>query len=87
MIAIHTKFLPATNTKGERVKAYTASGYEATVQYDYAVSNVKAHHAAVKALTEKYALPWKVSDMNYGDSSDGRGYTFCFSASSMTLHY
>ena len=86
MIAIHTKFLPVTNTKGARIKAYTASGFTVTVSYDYAASEVKAHYAAVEALKEKHKLEWPIADMVYGDSSDNLGYTFCFAASSMTLH-
>jgi hypothetical protein len=86
MIAIHTKFLRPTNTRGARVKAYTAAnafhnGFSATVSYHHAGSCLDAHFAAVKALVEKNNLDWDLSEMRYGDSADGKGYAFCFSKS------
>jgi len=78
MIAIQTKFLPATNTKGSRIKAYTGSGYSATVALDHSLAHEVRHFEAVKALVEKYSLEWDLSDMRYGDSPDGHGYVFCF---------
>ena len=85
MIAIHTKFLPATNTKGERIKAYTnASSFAVTISYDYGMTNLGAHVAAVRELTRKNDLPWDIDTMRYGDSADGRGFTFCFDASTIS---
>jgi hypothetical protein len=81
MIAIHTKYLPATNTKGSRIKAYTWRGFSATVSVDYALNDEIRHFEAVKALVAKWQLDWDLSDMRYGDSADGRGYVFCFDAS------
>ena len=85
MIAIHTKFLPATSAKGERIKAYTnSSQFTATISYDYAMTNLGAHVAAVRELARKYNLPWDIDTMCYGDSSDGRGFTFCFAVSTIS---
>lgn len=86
MIAIHTKYIGPTNTRGSRIKAYTASwgssrGYEATVPYNHALDGVDVHFEAVKALVAKNKLDWNLEDMRYGDSADGKGFSFCFDAS------
>ena len=83
MIAIHTKFLPATNTTGSRIKAYTPSwgdrkGFTATVPYNHALSGHLVHFEAVKELIRKNNLNWSTDGMRYGDSADGKGFTFCF---------
>ena len=81
MIAIHTKYLPATNTRGSRIKAYTATGFTASVSYPYELSYEVAHFEAVKELVRKHNLDWKLEGMRFGDSADGRGYVFCFADS------
>ena len=88
MIAIHTKFIGASNSRGSRIKAYTADsmglkGFQATISYPSELNGVACHFAAVKALIEKNGLEWKTDGMRYGDSADGRGYSFCFDASSV----
>ena len=87
MIAIHTKFIGASNVRGSRIKAYTADsmglkGFQATISYPDC-SGVEGHFEAVKALVEKNKLKWNLENMRYGDSADGRGYSFCFDASSV----
>lgn len=86
MIAIHTKYIGASNTRGSKIKAYTAGGmgfkgFTATISYPHELSGVACHFEAVKALIEKNKLDWKTDGMRYGDSADGRGYSFCFDAS------
>jgi hypothetical protein len=83
MIAIHTKYIPATNFKGSRIKAYTAGygdfkGFSATISYPHEYSHEVCHFQAVKALVEKHKLDWDLTDMRFGDSADGKGYSFCF---------
>lgn len=83
MIAIHTKYIGPTNTRGSRIKAYTAGygsnkGFEATIPYPHELSGEQVHFAAVKALVAKHALNWNLEGMRYGDSADGRGFSFCF---------
>lgn len=83
MIAIHTKFIGATNTRGSRIKAYTAGsgsikGFEATIPYPHEKSYELCHFEAVKALVAKHNLEWNLDNMRYGDSADGKGYSFCF---------
>jgi len=81
MIAIHTKCLPCTNTRGTRIKAYTRTGFTATIPYPHAESYEIAHFQAVKALIERNKLDWNLDGMRFGDSADGKGYVFCFAAS------
>lgn len=86
MIAIHTKYLNPTNSRGARIKAYTASwgdrrGFEATIAYPYSCDGHQAHFEAVKELVRKNGLDWDLSNMRWGDSADGRGYSFCFDCS------
>lgn len=81
MIAIHTKHIPASNTRGSRIKAYTRGGLSATVSYPYELSYEVAHFEAVKALVQKNNLAWDLSEMRFGDSADGKGYVFCFERS------
>lgn len=83
MIAIHTKYLAPTNANGSRIKAYTAGygsvkPFTVTISYDYALDGVDVHFKAVKALVKKYALDWNLEGMRYGDSADGKGFSFCF---------
>ena len=86
MQAIHTKFIGATNSRGSRIKAYTAGafgrkGFETTIPYDHACDSLGAHFQAVKALIEKHQLDWSTDGMRYGDSADGKGFCFCFDES------
>ena len=81
MIAIHTKYISPTNSRGSRIKAYTTSGFSVTIPYPYEHSYEVCHFQAVKALIEKHKLDWNLSNMRYGDSADGKGYSFCFDAS------
>ena len=86
MIAIHTKYIGPSNTRGSRIKAYTVGwgdlkGFTATVPYNHALSGVDVHFEAVKALVERNGLDWNLEGMRYGDSADGKGYSFCFDAS------
>jgi hypothetical protein len=86
MIAIHTKYLCPTNSKGARIKAYTHSGFSATISYPHELSHEVCHFQAVKALVKNNKLEWDLSNMRYGDSADGRGYVFCFDDSVVGHH-
>jgi len=83
MIAIHTKYIRPTNSRGARIKAYTANcgdrkGFQTVIPYPYDKSYHLCHFEAVKELIKKNALDWNLSNMRYGDSADGKGYCFCF---------
>lgn len=86
MIAIHTKFISPTNSRGSRIKAYTTGygnhkGFSVTIPFPHEYSSESSHFQAVKALVKKYNLDWDLTDMRFGDSADGRGYSFCFACS------
>ena len=71
-VAIHTRYLPATNTRGARVKASTYRGrdavWSATVHYDY---SGREHEQAAEALRARH---WPDLPMVYaGATIDGRG--------------
>lgn len=86
MIAIHTKYIPATNTKGARIKAYSCNGHKAIVSIDYSLGDVERHAVAVKKLIEtQMAYVPDYSVMTYGGSADGKGYTFCFTQSTVQM--
>ena len=78
MIAIHTKYLGPSNTRGARVKAYAADGRSCTIGWGYDTDSLQSHFAAVQEFARKFELSPSVSEMAYGDSADGRGYVFCF---------
>jgi len=75
MIAITTKHLAPTNTRGARIKA-TAKGWSATISYRYELSDEALHFEAVKELVIKHSLDWDISKMVYGGTNSG--YVFCF---------
>ncbi len=77
MQAIHTKYLPASNTKPSRIKA-TANRHSVIVSFDHSFDGHMVHFQAVKALVAKHNLDWDIANMCYGGSSDGKGYTFVF---------
>lgn len=90
MIAIHTKYISPTNTRGSRIKAYTANwgsskGFSVTIPYDYSLNDVALHFKAVNALVAKHNLDWDLSDMRYGDSADAKGFSFCFNCSKVEV--
>lgn len=70
-------------------EAYTAGygdikGFTATIPYPYNESGHLCHFEAVKALVKKNNLDWNLEGMRYGDSADGRGFSFCFDSSKVT---
>jgi hypothetical protein len=81
MIAIETKYLSPTNTRGSKIKAYTCNGHSVLVGYDHALSHEAVHFEAVKALVAKYKLDWDISSMVYGGTKNG--YVFCFPTSTI----
>jgi hypothetical protein len=90
MFAIHTKYLSLTKTRGPRIKAYTSGstymkGFAVTIAYpNQTLERVSAHFKAVMALVEKHDLQVDTDNMRYGDSADGKGFSFCFDHSKVT---
>lgn len=70
--AIATKYLPATNNRGARIKA-TAWAGSVTIGYDHALSTEGAHKAAADALIAKLGWQGKFAQ---GGNAKGTGYVF-----------
>jgi FKBP-type peptidyl-prolyl cis-trans isomerase 2 len=81
MLAIHTKYIPASKTKSSRIKAISDNGQSVIVSFNHSFDGHLVHFEAVKALVIKHKLTWDISNMCYGGSSDGKGYTFVFADS------
>ena len=79
MIAIQTKYIGATNTRGSRIKAWTDTGFSVSIPYPHEHSHEVCHFQAVKALVQKHGLDWDLNDMRYGGTE--KGYVFCFAHS------
>jgi hypothetical protein len=72
---VNTKFMPATNTKGSRVKAFREDGVypPVTVDYDHSVSPFANHCEAMRAYVRKHDLRAPDGMMAHGIKG---GYTF-----------
>jgi len=71
---IQTKYLPATDNKGERVKAKASAASESvTIAYDYSLDVEQAHAKAAMLLANK--LDWRGE---YAAGSNDTGYVFAF---------
>jgi len=79
MIAIQTKVVPGSETKGTRIKAWTSNKQSVTIPYPHDLSDERAHFAAVQALVAKHKLEWDLSEMRWGGVD--HGYVFCFADS------
>jgi hypothetical protein len=53
MQAIHTKYLPATNTRGSRIKATCERG-SITIPYPHELSGDECHREAVRQLVARF---------------------------------
>lgn len=77
MIAIQTKYLGPTNTRGSRIKAWTETGHRVTVGYPYDKrEGAEAHSVAAIALAR--SLGWGGTLIAGGTDT---GYVFVFSTS------
>jgi len=72
MKAILTKYLPCTNTKGSRIKAWTEGGNQITIPYPHELSGQDVHELAAQSLVDK--MEWKNIKL-YGGGIEN-GYAF-----------
>lgn len=70
MQAIITKYMPATNIRGSRIKATCSSG-SVTIPYPYELSGQAVHRAAADALVAKL-FPGTTAPLLGGGLPDGR---------------
>lgn len=85
MIAIETKYLPATNTRGSRIKAFTCNGKSASVPYNHELSTEANHYAAVRNLVDLGLISvtyTMLENMRFGGTKSG--YVFCFDQSKVS---
>jgi hypothetical protein len=82
MLAIQTKYLGPTNSRGARITA-SAKSFKVIIPYPYELDGVACHFNAVKALIDKNKLDWPLENMRYGENN--QGYVFCFDASKVEL--
>lgn len=79
MQAIQTKFLPCTNTKPSRIKAWCDAG-SLTLSYAHEFEESDAHAYVAKKLSEKLGWTGKYYSELIGGSLPGNnGYCFVFS--------
>jgi hypothetical protein len=76
MKAIFTRYIPATNTKGSRIKAYDGENNQKTIAYDYSLSTEDFHAKAAIELSKK--MNWKGELIS---GSFNNGYVFVFADS------
>lgn len=72
MQAIHTKYLPATNTRGSRIKATCEAG-SLTIDYPHDLNGQACHRRAAEALVAR--LGWQYGPLLCGCLPDG---SYCF---------
>lgn len=77
MQSIQTKYLPAANKLGARIKATSTSGISAVVPVDYSLFSETLHFEAVKKLCKK--LGWR-GEFVAGATKDGFSFVFKNSA-------
>ena len=58
MQAIQTRYLPATDTRGSRIKAWCEAG-SVTIGYPHELSGQAVYRKAAQALADKYKWPYK----------------------------
>lgn len=75
MKAIQTKYLPCTNNRGSRVKAYAHGGCQVTISWDDALGIEENHDNAARALIAKYEWA-SVGIVHSGGSVCGKGFVY-----------
>ena len=72
MVAIITKYIGPTNTRGARIKAYTGKGQSVTIAYPYlAGGDGASHETAARALMSK--MGWDF-ELVQGGTGTGRAF-------------
>lgn len=67
--AIETKYLPATDTKGSRIKAYHEGGMSVTIPYPHELSGADCYWEAARKLIER--MGWTGTDWYVGGTKGG----------------
>lgn len=84
MLAIITEYVPATDTRSARIKAYTSNGHKLFASIDHELGDVERHFVVAQRLVrEQLRYAPDVDTMVYGGTP--KGYVFCFPNSTVTL--
>ena len=80
-LAIHTKYIGPTNTRGARIKATCTidkkTKWTVSISFDYAVDSETRHGLAAKALLAKFAPGLQEETLwCCGNTLDNLGYVF-----------
>ena len=75
MKAIITKYMPATNTRGSRIKAMAEGVASLSIPYPHELNSEEGHLHAAKLLCER--MDWK-GNLVSGGLPDETGYAHCF---------
>lgn len=81
MQAIHTKYMPATDYKPAKIKAYNRDHPRGViVSIDQSLDRDLDQHfkAAREFIAKKIPYCNDQQTMTYGGSANGEGYVFCF---------
>lgn len=83
MLAIITEFVPATDTKDARIKAYTCNGHKIFRPVERDLGEVQRHFVVAQELirTQLRDTP-DASTMVYGGAP--KGYVFCWPISTIS---
>ena len=73
---ITTKYMPATNTRGSRIKATMSYGKSASIPYPFELNGRECHDAAVRECLKKNFLDHLPHRFAIGDSTSGTGYVY-----------
>jgi hypothetical protein len=86
-LAIHTRYVPATDTRGARIRAScTRLNRKTSVMapFDHALDGAARHAAVARALIESkpgFTRDWPDTSFRYcGETADGKGYVFSVGA-------
>lgn len=78
MKAIQTRYLPCTNTKGSRIKAFAEQGVSVTIPYPHELSGAAVYAKAAATLCAK--MGWNSQYLVSGGLPNG-DWVFCFADS------
>lgn len=79
--AITTKFIPATNTLGSRIKATASGGTSVTLGYEHALSSTQNHLEAAKTLADRMGWAGQWHSGGYTNA----GFVFVLSSPAFDL--
>lgn len=71
---ITTKYMPATNTKGSRIRATMTYGKSVEIPYPHELSGRECHNKAVHACLKRNMLDHRPNRFIIGDSPQGYVY-------------